>query len=81
LPRRAEIVNKLNKEVNAALDDPKMKARLADLGGTPLPGSPGVAFGAPRPYQIPPSKPGNQLHHSTEWFSICAIASSYSTKL
>ena len=36
----AEIVNKLNKEVNAALDDPKMKARLADLSGTPLPGSP-----------------------------------------
>ena len=36
----AEIVNKLNKEVNAALDDPKMKARLADFGGTPLPGSP-----------------------------------------
>src|SRR5262245_57376321 len=40
----AEIVNKLNTEVNAALDDPKMKARLADLGGTPLPGSP-VQFG------------------------------------
>ena len=40
----AEIVNKLNKEVNAALDDPKMKARLADFGGTPLPGSP-VQFG------------------------------------
>jgi tripartite-type tricarboxylate transporter receptor subunit TctC len=40
----AEIVNKLNKEVNAALGDPKMKARLADLGGTPLPGSP-VQFG------------------------------------
>jgi len=44
-PRRpwatpAEIVDQLNKEVNAALDDPKMKARLADLGGTPLPGSP-----------------------------------------
>jgi tripartite-type tricarboxylate transporter receptor subunit TctC len=36
----AEIVDTLNKEVNAALDDPKMKARLADLGGTPLPGSP-----------------------------------------
>jgi len=36
----AEIVDQLNKEVNAALDDPKMKARLADLGGTPLPGSP-----------------------------------------
>jgi tripartite-type tricarboxylate transporter receptor subunit TctC len=36
----AEIVDQLNKEVNAALDDPKMKARLADLGGTVLPGSP-----------------------------------------
>jgi tripartite-type tricarboxylate transporter receptor subunit TctC len=36
----AEIVDKLNEEVNAALDDPKMKARLADLGGTVLPGSP-----------------------------------------
>ena len=34
-----EIVDKLNNEVNAALDHPKMKARLADLGGTPLPGS------------------------------------------
>src|SRR5262249_39189862 len=31
-----EIVDKLNKEVNAALDDPKMKARLAELGGTAL---------------------------------------------
>jgi tripartite-type tricarboxylate transporter receptor subunit TctC len=36
----AEIVDKLNKEVNAALADPKMRARLADLGGMPLPGSP-----------------------------------------
>jgi tripartite-type tricarboxylate transporter receptor subunit TctC len=36
----AEIVDKLNKEVNAGLADPKMKARLADLGGTPLVGSP-----------------------------------------
>ena len=36
----AEIVDKLNKEVNAALDDPKMKARLADLGGTVLPARP-----------------------------------------
>ncbi|MGA8902396.1 MAG: tripartite tricarboxylate transporter substrate-binding protein, partial [Bradyrhizobium sp.] len=35
----AEIVDKLNKEINAALDDPKMKARLADLGGVALPGS------------------------------------------
>jgi len=36
----AEIVNKLNKEINAALADPKMKGRLAELGGTPLAGSP-----------------------------------------
>jgi tripartite-type tricarboxylate transporter receptor subunit TctC len=35
-----EIDDKLNKEINAALADPKMKARLADLGGTVLPGSP-----------------------------------------
>ncbi len=37
---RTEIVETLNKEVNAALADPKMKARLADMGGEPLPGSP-----------------------------------------
>jgi tripartite-type tricarboxylate transporter receptor subunit TctC len=36
----AEIVDKLNKEINAALADPKMKARIADLGGTPMPGAP-----------------------------------------
>ena len=36
----AEIVEKLNKEINTALADPKMKARLADLGGAVLPGSP-----------------------------------------
>jgi len=36
----AEIVDKLNKEINAGLADPKMKARLADLGGTPFLGSP-----------------------------------------
>jgi tripartite-type tricarboxylate transporter receptor subunit TctC len=36
----AEIVDKLNKEINAGLADPKIKARLADLGGTVLPGSP-----------------------------------------
>ena len=35
----AEIVDKLNKETNAALADPKMKARLAELGVTALPGS------------------------------------------
>src|SRR5262249_44944958 len=36
----AEIVEKLNREINAGLADPKIKAQLADLGGTPLPGSP-----------------------------------------
>jgi tripartite-type tricarboxylate transporter receptor subunit TctC len=36
----AEIIDKLNEEINAALADPKMKARLADLGGTVFPGSP-----------------------------------------
>jgi tripartite-type tricarboxylate transporter receptor subunit TctC len=36
----AEIVELLNKEINAALAESKMKARLADLGGTALPGSP-----------------------------------------
>jgi tripartite-type tricarboxylate transporter receptor subunit TctC len=34
------IVEKLNIEINAALADPKMKARFADLGGMVLPGSP-----------------------------------------
>jgi tripartite-type tricarboxylate transporter receptor subunit TctC len=34
-----EIVNLLNAEINAALDDPKMKARLVDLGGTELRGT------------------------------------------
>ena len=36
----AEIVEKLNKEINAGLADPKLRTRLADLGGTMLPGSP-----------------------------------------
>ena len=34
------IIERLNKELNAAFVDPRMKARIADLGGTPLPGSP-----------------------------------------
>jgi tripartite-type tricarboxylate transporter receptor subunit TctC len=34
------IVDRLNDEINAGLADPKLKARLADLGGTVLPGSP-----------------------------------------
>jgi tripartite-type tricarboxylate transporter receptor subunit TctC len=36
----AEIVDKLNKEINAAIADPTMKARFAAIGGEPLPGSP-----------------------------------------
>jgi tripartite-type tricarboxylate transporter receptor subunit TctC len=36
----AAIVELLNKEINASLADPKLKARLTDLGGTPLVGSP-----------------------------------------
>jgi tripartite-type tricarboxylate transporter receptor subunit TctC len=35
----AEFVNKLNKEINAALAEPKIKARIADWGGTVLAGS------------------------------------------
>jgi len=36
----AAIVGRLNVEINSALADPTIKARLADLGGTVLPGSP-----------------------------------------
>jgi len=41
-PKRTpvEIIDKLNREINAALADPKIESRLADLGGTPLAGSP-----------------------------------------
>ena len=35
-----EIIDKLNKEVNAALADPKIEARLAELGGMLTPGTP-----------------------------------------
>ena len=35
----AEIVERLNREVNAVLADPPVKARMADLGSDPLPGS------------------------------------------
>jgi tripartite-type tricarboxylate transporter receptor subunit TctC len=35
-----EIVSKLNNEINAALADPKIKARFADLGASVAPGSP-----------------------------------------
>ena len=39
-PRRREIVEKLNKEINAALADPNMKKRLTDLGAAVFAGSP-----------------------------------------
>ncbi len=35
-----DIIEKLNKEINAGLADPKMKAKLAELGGVLLPGTP-----------------------------------------
>jgi tripartite-type tricarboxylate transporter receptor subunit TctC len=36
----AEIVDKLNREINAGLSDPKIKARFVDMGGAAPPGSP-----------------------------------------
>ena len=36
----AEIVHQLNKEINAALSDPKMLARLSELEASPIAGSP-----------------------------------------
>jgi tripartite-type tricarboxylate transporter receptor subunit TctC len=35
-----EIIQKLNKEIDSTLNDPKIRAQIADLGGTPLLGSP-----------------------------------------
>ena len=35
-----EIINRINKEVNASLADPKLSNRLSDMGGMLLPGSP-----------------------------------------
>jgi tripartite-type tricarboxylate transporter receptor subunit TctC len=35
-----EIINKVNAEVNRALADPKMRERLAELGGKPIAGTP-----------------------------------------
>ena len=36
----AEVIDKINKEINAGLADPKMKARLTELGGIAIGGSP-----------------------------------------
>jgi tripartite-type tricarboxylate transporter receptor subunit TctC len=35
-----DIIDKLNRETNAGLADPKIASRLADMGGMPLTGSP-----------------------------------------
>jgi tripartite-type tricarboxylate transporter receptor subunit TctC len=35
-----DVINTLNKEVNEGLADPKIKARIAELGGAVIPGSP-----------------------------------------
>jgi tripartite-type tricarboxylate transporter receptor subunit TctC len=35
-----EIIDKLNKEINASIAEPKMKVRIDKLGATPTPGSP-----------------------------------------
>jgi tripartite-type tricarboxylate transporter receptor subunit TctC len=57
----AEIVEKLHKEVNAGLVDPKLKARLADIGGIALAGSP-VDF-------------GTFIAEETEkWAKVCSFA-------
>jgi tripartite-type tricarboxylate transporter receptor subunit TctC len=36
----AEIVDKLNNEINAGLTDPKLRTRMADLGAVPMPMTP-----------------------------------------
>ena len=45
-PRKtpAEIVGRLNKEINASFDDAAMKSRFAAISGEPMPGTP-EAFG------------------------------------
>jgi tripartite-type tricarboxylate transporter receptor subunit TctC len=56
-----QIVEKLNSEINAALADPKVKARFADLGGTMLPGS--------------PAEFGKHIAHETEkWAKVVKFA-------
>jgi tripartite-type tricarboxylate transporter receptor subunit TctC len=40
----SQIIDKLNEAINAGLADPKLKARLTDLGSVPLPGPP-ATFG------------------------------------
>jgi hypothetical protein len=40
---RTQGAEKLNKEINAGLTNSKIKARLVDVGGTALSGSPAIA--------------------------------------
>jgi len=49
----AEIINKLNKEINAGLADPKIKTRVADMGGTQLEPSWRQRHRGVRPGQLP----------------------------
>jgi tripartite-type tricarboxylate transporter receptor subunit TctC len=57
----AEIIDKLNKEINAGLVDPKLKARLAELGSSPFGG--------------PPSEFGKHLAAETEkWAKVVRAA-------
>jgi tripartite-type tricarboxylate transporter receptor subunit TctC len=41
----AEIIDRLNREINAGLADPKIRDRIIELGATPMPGTPD-AFGS-----------------------------------
>ncbi len=57
----AEIIDKLNKEINAGLADPKMKARIADLGGVPMP--------------MPPAEFGKFIAEETEkWGKVVKVS-------
>jgi tripartite-type tricarboxylate transporter receptor subunit TctC len=58
----AEIIGKLNMEINAALADPKIRARLADVGGTPI--------------QMTPAEFGKLIADETEkWAKVVKSAS------
>jgi tripartite-type tricarboxylate transporter receptor subunit TctC len=56
-----EIIDKLNKEINAALADPKIKARLADMGAVPM--------------SMAPAEFGNIIANETEkWGKVIRMA-------
>jgi tripartite-type tricarboxylate transporter receptor subunit TctC len=53
----AEIIDKLNREINAGLADPKLKGRFADIGATVFPGSPTeFCRGRSASYPAPPAR-------------------------